>query len=426
VGARAFDAAKNNSDPRERKETTGNVGIDMTASDTVVRSTRSLQVKGINPFNEAVHWKPGVYYGQVDANGKPHGRGVTLEVIKWKKTTEKSGSTGKKKKIAAAVPNKIGKQFDGTYIHGQRSGGTIVFPDGKIYQGSVTGKSGKPHGFGCETRVDGDRYMGYWRNGKRNGLGVRMWPEGQTYAGEWASGKMNGVGMFTWPSGLRYLGEWQEHKRHGLGVEIHRDTTTSHYYCGQWSNGKRNGYGERCKREAGQTWSGAFVDGNRDKKGDVAATATRTDERTAQRLGWEAARTALPVARKAVVLARESMEAVGRNYIHQIRTSTTVKEVTVAMRALHAATSNPMCRVQVRDILECVTEWKRRLEETNRKQERTKVAHAEKMSWNQNTAQTFGQLLHQCRTAARERKQEEAKTSKMLNSFRDLSWNDWL
>ena len=380
-------------------------------NNSIVVCKTSNTIQTINPYNETINWKPGIYVGHIDTNGQPHGRGIAMEVLKW--VDNDNGKEDKAQTAMQKTPHKLGKQFDGTYEHGIRTGqGTILYPDGKEYNGYVA-KNGKPHGYGCETRNDGDRFIGVWKNGKRHGLGVRMWPEGQTYAGEWTAGKMNGVGMFTWPSGLRYLGDWKEHKRHGLGVEIHQDTTTSHYYCGQWSNGKRHGYGERCKREAGQTWAGAFIDGRRDRKQDHTG---------GQHLGWKAAHDALPVARKAADQARASMEEVGRSYLGGIRHSSSVQEAINAMNRLYAAVSDPMVRISVREVLQCVTDRKRRSDSLTRKcyedeQRETESKKTMKRNkWTRDAAMTFGKLLQKVRITEKERKNQEQQLYAMLKA----------
>ena len=233
----------------------------------------------------------------------------------------------------------------------------MTFPDGKTYVGSVHSKTGRPGGYGIETRADGDRYIGMWKHGKRQGMGVRTWPEGQLYAGEWRNGKMNGVGAFTWPSGLRYLGEWKDHKRHGLGVEMHQDTVTSHYYCGMWSGGKRSGYGERSKREAGQTWSGSFHNGHRARR----ERTSRTEEQQEQRNGWEAAQKSLEVARKALLNSKQSLEMVGLDQLKRMRQAEDFTSVISIMRAMESSLLDlSMCKISTNKLLETMSEWRRR------------------------------------------------------------------
>ena len=132
-------------------------------------------------------------------------------------------------------------------------------------------KRGKPHGFGIETRPDGDIYRGQWENGKRQGYGVRYWPDGQRFGGEWRNGKMHGVGVFVWPSQLQYSGQWLDHKRNGFGFEMHQQEDNSATYKGEWKKGKRHGLGVRI-RSCGSTYKGAFAGGKRNKKQNNSIT----------------------------------------------------------------------------------------------------------------------------------------------------------
>jgi hypothetical protein len=98
--------------------------------------------------------KPGVYYGRVDSEGRPHGRGVHMVYPVVGNLVGKGLNE---------FGTEFGRQFDGMYEHGKRTQAqhaTVYFPDGKIYRGQVSKRSGKPNGFGCETRPDGDRYIG--------------------------------------------------------------------------------------------------------------------------------------------------------------------------------------------------------------------------------------------------------------------------
>jgi len=48
-----------------------------------------------------------------------------------------------------------------------------------------------------------------------------MWKgvNGEVYIGEWKDSKANGFGVHTWANGDKYEGEWKEFLKHGTGTE---------------------------------------------------------------------------------------------------------------------------------------------------------------------------------------------------------------
>jgi hypothetical protein len=73
------------------------------------------------------------------------------------------------------------------------------------------------NGYGTFT-LDGNTYVGEWKNGKGHGQGTLTWPDGNTYVGEWKNDKRHGQGTHTWPDGDKYVGEWKNDKKHGQGI----------------------------------------------------------------------------------------------------------------------------------------------------------------------------------------------------------------
>ena len=209
----------------------------------------------IEGYADVESWQPGLFEGEVDVRGRPHGNGV------MKEGGEASGGEDKR------------RVYVGSFINGQRSGyGVLTWPSGRRFAGWWA--HCRQQGFGTEERPpikdneQWDVFSGMFEGGRRQGLGVRRWPEGQRYAGEWHKNRMHGYGVFVWPSGLRYMGRWVDHKRHLCGIEVQDQVGESQehdsMYAGEWYQGKRNGVGIR-RKGSGKIWGGCFSRGRRDK-----------------------------------------------------------------------------------------------------------------------------------------------------------------
>ena len=64
-----------------------------------------------------------------------------------------------------------------------------------------------------------------------------MWKglQGDSYIGEWKNSKADGYGVHTWKNGDRYEGEWKECLKHGNGTDIfgNGDSYVGHYVMGK-------------------------------------------------------------------------------------------------------------------------------------------------------------------------------------------------
>jgi hypothetical protein len=90
-------------------------------------------------------------------------------------------------------------------------------------------------GLGSLVFLNGNKYVGSWKDGERNGQGTFSSPDGDKYVGEWKNGKKNGQGTYTWKDGRKYLGEYKDGKRHGQGTQTWSDGMK---YVGEWKNGR--------------------------------------------------------------------------------------------------------------------------------------------------------------------------------------------
>jgi len=74
---------------------------------------------------------------------------------------------------------------------------------------------GKKAGEGQNTYINGDRYVGSWKNDVREGYGIMYSASGDRFEGAWANDAMHGAGVHYSADGDREEGEWREGKRHG-------------------------------------------------------------------------------------------------------------------------------------------------------------------------------------------------------------------
>ena len=117
---------------------------------------------------------PGVtYHGERNANGAPHGHGVT---------TYPSGR------------HLIGGRYIGEW------------------------ENGKKHGYGTRDYLNGMCYTGEWQNDLRHGRGMCTYSDGATYCGHWVRGKKHGCDTFC-ASQPHHSGTAQQGgKKHGRSV----------------------------------------------------------------------------------------------------------------------------------------------------------------------------------------------------------------
>ena len=163
-------------------------------------------------------WKNGriVYEGELDENGKPHGRG------KW------------------MYPDGT---YDGGWKHGLAEGeGTLKWTDadGEQYEYKGGWKDDKYHGKGTYKWADGRSYEGHWKDDKKNGHGVMTYANQDVYDGEWRASEMHGSGVLKYANGDIYDGQWKNDHRDGQGTMKYHNGDV---YEGEFSNDKLHGKG---------------------------------------------------------------------------------------------------------------------------------------------------------------------------------------
>ena len=62
---------------------------------------------------------------------------------------------------------------------------------GSRYEGEMN-QDGRPHGKGVDSRSNGDRYVGEFRNDYRHGHGTMTYDDGRVKSGKWANDRFLG------------------------------------------------------------------------------------------------------------------------------------------------------------------------------------------------------------------------------------------
>jgi hypothetical protein len=117
--------------------------------------------------------------------------------------------------------------------------------------------------FGTSTNVNGEKYVGEYKDGKKNGQGTYTYANGDKYNGEYKDDKRHGQGTYTYPSGEKYIGEYKDDNRHGQGTYTYPD---GEKYVGEYKDGKKNGQGTYTYAN-GDKYVGEFKDGKAEGRG---------------------------------------------------------------------------------------------------------------------------------------------------------------
>jgi hypothetical protein len=144
----------------------------------------------------------GVFYGETNAWGQPHGRGIWLNSVSLYEGWFTSGErTGFGRQL-----NKHGELYIGDLDKGLKCGfGSLSKPDAE-YVGDWD--ENKFHGRGrlatAQLTYDGD-----WVQGLQHGKGTLEYADGKVYAGDFKAGVVEGYGFIKYPSGLTIHGSWE-------------------------------------------------------------------------------------------------------------------------------------------------------------------------------------------------------------------------
>ncbi len=146
--------------------------------------------------------------------------------------------------------------YDGDIVDGKMHGYGTYILDGDKYVGEF--KNDKIDGQGTLTWSNGDKYVGEWKDNVRHGSGTLTYSDGREYVGEFKNGNIEGQGKHTWPEGDKYVGEWKDNVRHGSGTNTLPD---GEMYVGGWKDDKQHGQGTITWLDGGK-FVGKFKDNN--------------------------------------------------------------------------------------------------------------------------------------------------------------------
>lgn len=117
--------------------------------------------------------------------------------------------------------------------------GRFLYVNGDIYEGQWS--DGERHGKGRQRFIAGDVYEGDWIYGIMEGKGKYTYSAGDVYEGDWKEALMHGIGRFRGRDGDIYEGEYNESRRHGQGKDI---LTNGTIYEGRYYDDERHGMGK--------------------------------------------------------------------------------------------------------------------------------------------------------------------------------------
>jgi len=154
-----------------------------------------------------------------------------------------------------------GEKIRGTFINGYAEGvGSIVLPDGGIYNGMLSKNQMNGEGYLVQTTDQNVTvYTGVFKNGVLEGNGSIKYADGSFYEGTILNLQPNGEGVMTLSDGSTYEGKFVCGLFHGAGKFTCK--SCGHIYEGNFVCGAMDGEG-RLKLKNGNEYSGIW---SRDK-----------------------------------------------------------------------------------------------------------------------------------------------------------------
>ena len=155
--------------------------------------------------------------------------------------SKKSGKPHGQGRIVYLSPDKDHCiSYDGEWNQGQWNGqGTLVRNNGDLYKGSFC--DDQIHGHGEYSHHDSRRvFRGRFVMGHRI-EGTMKYSDGSVYEGSWYCGKRQGVGIYRFSDGSRFKGEFVDDRMSGYGQLVWPDGSR---YVGEFHKGCRHGKGK--------------------------------------------------------------------------------------------------------------------------------------------------------------------------------------
>ena len=159
-----------------------------------------------------------------------------------------------------------GDKYIGNFKNGLKEGYGVLFYDEEdeleriSYEGHF--QNDKQNGEGTIYWINCN-YEGDWKDGIIEGKGVMKYDNGAKYEGEWKNGKFEGKGILYDYNGDIYEGDWRNYRREGKGVEYYND---GDIYKGDFKNDIREGYGIIYYND-GERYEGEWKNDEKEGKG---------------------------------------------------------------------------------------------------------------------------------------------------------------
>ncbi|XP_017727549.1 MORN repeat-containing protein 3 [Rhinopithecus roxellana] len=177
----------------------------------------------------------------------------------WKGWDRKAQKNGLRRQVYAVNGDYYVGEWKDNVKHGK---GTQVWKkNGAIYEGDW--KFGKRDGYGTLSLPDQQTgkcrrvYSGWWKGDKKSGYGIQFFGPKEYYEGEWCGSQRSGWGRMYYSNGDIYEGQWENDKPNGEGMLRLKN---GNRYEGCWERGMKNGAGRFFHLDHGQLFEGFWVD----------------------------------------------------------------------------------------------------------------------------------------------------------------------
>jgi hypothetical protein len=157
----------------------------------VTNESRSVETKA----RQSIVTPDGSVYEGEMKDGRPNGPGTLTDARGSYQKGEWRNGAAYRVSGTCVLPD--GTKEEGTWNNdGTTCGGTIFYPDKRIYKGDwviVEGRAELPYGMGAMTWPDGRQYTGHFRNGKMDGAGKMTYADGKVEDGTWVQDAFQGA-----------------------------------------------------------------------------------------------------------------------------------------------------------------------------------------------------------------------------------------
>ncbi len=197
-----------------------------------------------------------------------------------------------------------GQAHAGQWKVGKRDGEATCYYQGGTFGQAIFANDAFVSGYNELFGTTGESYKGYLKNGKFEGYGEYRFPTGERYLGMWSGGVLSGLVKHFGADGSTFIGYYSDGKRNGKGLDVTADgkLTAGEWLYGIYQSGKKFGFagGKALAAKAemssdlylaadcvsgncltgegkrvtggGTTYTGTFVDGLEDGKGEKVYT----------------------------------------------------------------------------------------------------------------------------------------------------------